>query len=587
MRIAVQKEFHLKATSLLLHGADSRVTDNAGFNALDYIFAMNSENLIETLGSLLEEAEMDTLRKYYSDKRLVKLRKQLKINFQTVTKKFDSEKQVDVTSLSETSKPITPQIPKSERNLEKKLLRLREKVSEAERRLSNLRTQKKLLVKKIKSKSRIQINCADIKNNEKDYVTLLMNTLTHELNFYTEWIQKYRVYTKPLYKKIFDKILSHVRCFYGDNASLSYMGSHANELDMPWSDINFLAKFSTEMRNDNTRCEIIKDKANQFAKAVKEDTHMVQSSIVEDNTSLIIVKIQLTNFFLNRKIEVILKYHNITQYYTNEEIVSQYLKKYLVAKPLYFSLRALLHRVGLDDPSVSGLKSNVIFMMVIAYLQMIESSNTIKIDTISLGQIFINLLFFYSYNFNYFRDYIKCYPVDTTSVNPIIVKDPRRKITSLMIVNPYNCDIIMTKLFKKTIELRQFIRLSYISLFNRCSCPVNRKIFLKPRYVVHEMRDGDSNELMNDKEQLLANKLSPVSINIVYQAAKTKPRGSLRINSGLTNTDTANSFSIPRVLPTADAKAKDTLVDIKMPDNTPLYKIYSIFNYNSMSNDYF
>ena len=99
---AVRKELYLESSSLLLNGANPRVTDNEGFNTLDFIFCLNTENLTKTLASILEKEELSTLRKYYTDGRLAKLRK-LPFNG-VVSEWFDTHR--DIHGLTENEQEI-------------------------------------------------------------------------------------------------------------------------------------------------------------------------------------------------------------------------------------------------------------------------------------------------------------------------------------------------------------------------------------------------------------------------------------------------------------------------------------------------
>ena len=59
---------------------------------------------------------------------------------------------------------------------------------------------------------------------------------------------------------------------------------------------------------------------------------------------------------------------------------------------------------------------------------------------------------------------------DATLFSRLANKKTDKKLNTLMIVNPYNKNIIITKSFKQTQIMRQTLKLQYISLFSTCSC---------------------------------------------------------------------------------------------------------------------
>ena len=65
----------------------------------------------------------------------------------------------------------------------------------------------------------------------------------------------------------------------------------------------------------------------------------------------------------------------------------------------------------------------------------------------SLGELLLNFLYFYGYQFDYLNNYIYVSPPRSIIMTPFHVK-PEPVLNSLMIVNPYNNNLVITKSFK-------------------------------------------------------------------------------------------------------------------------------------------
>lgn len=68
-------------------------------------------------------------------------------------------------------------------------------------------------------------------------------------------------------------------------------------------------------------------------------------------------------------------------------------------RPLYLVCKKMLWRQGLTDPSKGGLKCICLIYMIVAFLR--EMRKQQNLSEVSLGQMLINFLYFYSFTFSY------------------------------------------------------------------------------------------------------------------------------------------------------------------------------------------
>ena len=567
---------------LLKYGADIHIKNKKKVSAADFIYAKNDEDMKLVLVNSLDAKAMEHLRTLYSERKLAKLRKNLKITVPKKNNEHIKDTLANTTKLSDTSYPITPIESSYEERMGQSIEELEDKILKAEKKVGYLRSRNASLKDQLTKKSKAKPKCADAEYYKRDFLTLLFDNFTKEMKMFSNWINDYHKASRSLVDDIEKELYRHLMHLYGPQIALQYTGSHANGLHMPWSAINFLVKLPAEINQDEQKCQKTMKKAVQLSNVLKDDKKLVETCMIEDNSSLIMIKLRLSKHYGNKNVELIFKYFHNSSYPSNEDLIGSYLQRYPVSKTLYLIFRALLHRVGLDDPSQSGLKSCVIFMLVVAYLQVIEHSNAINIDTISQGQIFINMLFFYGYNFNYLRDYIQCRPIKHTALNPVGIKDPTRKLTSLMVSHPYNQDIILTKIFKRTNELKQYIKLLYIELFNRCHCNYDVHLSVTPSAIpspyikcFQNVRNKTENKSRNEP-------FKPISATVSYRYSQIDPKRSSRIDSASTNCSFGLEFE-SMWLPQNYNNIGYQATTQKNKYRTPLHKLQMLCNYNFTS----
>lgn len=273
---------------------------------------------------------------------------------------------------------------------------------------------------------------------------------------------------------------------------------------MHWSDLNILVTFRARSLTEG---DIFKQ-VERFNEFLKTRTSVVRSEFAE-RKNITLMRLWVNERFSGKRVEIIFRRFMIQSIPKNESIVVDYLKDYPISRMLYFLVRRLFHASGLDDPLDGGINSFSIFLLIIAFLQMIESSNlkssekkgdkmidsnlsllSTKYDEVDgsafdihldesnlnkyinngkVGEIFLNMVYFYGYSFDYGKNYINTYVSRNSKCHPFFIKADSA-LSSLMILNPFDSNLIITKSFKKTSILKQHFKLVYNNTFSVCMC---------------------------------------------------------------------------------------------------------------------
>jgi DNA polymerase sigma len=287
------------------------------------------------------------------------------------------------------------------------------------------------------------------------YFEPINKKLSKEIRFYVSWVEKYQVSMKPFHEKIYVSIRKKLFDFFGREIDVSKSGSFITNLLMPWSDINIIVCFKSKIVDE---AKTVND-VEVFQEILTKDTNFIKSASFELKKNIVIMKIYLTEKFNNQLIEVIFKLLLNPSMPKNEEIMGDYIKLYPISRPMYLVFRTILHNAGLDDPSAGGINSLALFLMIIGFIQKIESmsnpntnkprqvhsqsfsdftqgtdpsilslhsyssknlenvadvsvvgsvnGNYLAIDRI--GEIFLNMVYFYGFSFDYLNNYIHPY----------------------------------------------------------------------------------------------------------------------------------------------------------------------------------
>ena len=409
--------------------------------------------------------------------------------------------------------------------LQKEIEKLKKKNKTVTKNLKKLkkkenRIKKKLLKKPKKENKRqkkMKIACFSSSANkegplssEQDPMSLICASLTKEMTAYINYINNFQKAALPFFDKVYHKTHDFIKKHFDSDARIIKGGSYNCDLLMPWSNLNISVLLKPKSNFDLGKKSTTKA-LNNFFSAAKSAKKFIQHATMDETLTLVVVKLNLIPKYKNLVVEIIFKQAIKKTYLENEEIVKEYVKAYPVSKQLYRVFRRFLRFRRLDDPGRAGLNSLSIFLLLIGYLQTLESqfiTNWKKTDQTkpeetadtafktflntpaNIGQLFVNFVFFYSYSFDFFRKCVCPFAVKEKRRPAVFAKNTQNQIFALTIINPYNHEIILTKSFKRTGELKEFFKLAYISLFKICNCPSKNKTRVSPKLKLGRRKSG-------------------------------------------------------------------------------------------------
>jgi DNA polymerase sigma len=227
---------------------------------------------------------------------------------------------------------------------------------------------------------------------------------------------------------------------------------------MPWSDLNVVVSFRSKQLIEEAQA--VKS-VQRFQDLLLKDKSLVEESSFELKSNIVIMKVYLSKKFNSKLVEIIFKLFVNPAMPKNEEIMADYIKSYPISRSIYLVFRTILHNAGLDDPSDGGINSLALFLMIVGFIQKIESmafSNSkepvhVHIHSHSMseipqgsdpsqfsirshssrtnekavdrsvagsvyakylghdhiGEIFMNMIYFYGFSFDYLNNYIHPY----------------------------------------------------------------------------------------------------------------------------------------------------------------------------------
>ena len=395
-------------------------------------------------------------------------------------KSYDLDTVADTTFLSRYSESM-PSMDSinSEEILIQKLEELKRKTVESQRKVEDLSARNKHIKNKIVNRTKDRHACSTLKTTRQDPMDAIVSKLTLEIEEYNNWVGNYRKQSTLLFNTIYSKLVNQLNSFFNSEVAIARSGSFDNGLLMPWSDLNMVVTFNRGNKSETRSRTVIMESIQKFSKILTIKNKLVDKFVIEERSSLVILKLSMAQQYRSCAVEIIFKYSGHSSFPNNEEVSEVYLRRYPVIKPLYTVFRSMLHKSTLDNPLLNGLKSVTIVLMITAYLQQLELNDSLTKD-ISIGQLFLNFLFHYSYSFDYYAESIQCTLARRVKTSPFVYKNPDRQINALEICSPYNAEIILTKSFKRTGELKQLIKLCYISVFDACGCPLNKTVAISP-----------------------------------------------------------------------------------------------------------
>lgn len=318
-----------------------------------------------------------------------------------------------------------------------------------------------------------------------------VNEVGRGLSRFCEWVFAYQASRQDFLDQIFEIVSSLVQKHLSRDTRLNWSGSHAVGLHLPWSDLNFEIK--QQKRFDPEQVEEFQTKCLAMSR-------FFSASSLEKKEFIFILKLRMTSEFRDQVVEIIFKQQKLKDELVKEQVISTYLRQLPLSKPLYLVLRSLLHRHKLDDPSSGGMVSLAFFLMIVGFIQYFEQvrnppvpaqprtsldpkasqfhpdeTEPAKSDCLSdskaLGEAFICFLQVFGFSFDYLLTLILPLGPSQTVGSPFQLKSESTKyMHSLTILHPYSKDIIITKNFKRTQELRGLFQSCYVQMFANCCC---------------------------------------------------------------------------------------------------------------------
>jgi hypothetical protein len=174
---------------------------------------------------------------------------------------------------------------------------------------------------------------------------------------------------------------------------------------------------------------------------------LVAGLTTEFKKHMYLLKLTLSEKYEEKKVELVFKTNLFEGMVRNEDYVLAYMRVYKHLRPLYLSFRRLLHRLGLDDPFTGGINTFSIFLMIVAFLQKMDNPSPHRVaestpnldvtntsfkstisgstrakekfehsvnlsvqnaaNRVSLGELFLNLIYYYGFTFDYKEWFIR------------------------------------------------------------------------------------------------------------------------------------------------------------------------------------
>ena len=641
---AVETGYVDQACHLVSKGADLKRKNKDGFTTLDFIFARKIEKLKKAVFGKFGEEEFKLINTEYSEERLKDLSNLLSgtSDVDNVSgnkfgdrelliekKEAEEEKQLsgddntyicsDVIKSIDSSKgdfldnklieKITKERQRKENdlaNLEKQINQLKNKIKTVTNRLKKQQVKRRKL-NKLKRKKHGR--CSVVSNRDIDFTKIeLMSTMcsiiTKEILVYINLINDFQKKNLAFYEQTYQRLSGFISANFGKDIKIIKGGSFNYGLIMPWSNLNINVIHKNRYYQEPKKKQSNTKELHSFFKILKADKKLVKSISLEETTSLSVIKLELSSKFNFLTVEIIFKNSSKRTYPENETIIKEYLQAYPISKLLYVIFRTYLHKQELDDPGNGGLNSISVFLFIVGYLQKLEfqfvtNSNgdeakgltefeTFINNPANNGQIFINFLFFYSYSFDFYRDCIHPYPINSERRLSIDKKNPKNQVFALTILNPYNEEIILTKSFKRTIDLKEAFKLCYISIFSLCNCSNDKVMKIKSMVSLERSKSHGHNTKIKGKIEN-----NPIKVGLFYKTKKINPKTSLNIQGneieGLFEfMNSRNSFNLiskeetEELVTLQDENKESMQIDLVKSNirKKPCFVINRFFNFN-------
>ena len=282
--------------------------------------------------------------------------------------------------------------------------------------------------------------------------TEMFKILNKDLLDYQKYITEKINKKIPLISNMINEIKATLNTLTQDY-DIQVYGSYANNLCMPWSDLDLVLVNKNANLNDNNYQENNNNNENNNENILLEQNNDLQSDsssiantdstretfnskmendyliqlyyklknktwikqlILTENLSIKILRIIAKEAYSDMNIDISFdsEKHNGLKCVN---LVKSYLKEYTVLKPITIALKAILQSANLHNPNKGGLSSYGLILMVVSYIQSQKENFGLKNEPDLIGKIFYGFLKHYGILFDFNKYLILTYPINETN----------------------------------------------------------------------------------------------------------------------------------------------------------------------------
>ena len=283
--------------------------------------------------------------------------------------------------------------------------------------------------------------------------TEMFKILNKDLIDYQKYITAKINKKVPFIKNIINEIKA-VFSTISQDYDIQIYGSYANNLCMPWSDLDLVLVNKNSNLNDNVLPEngagnennnnenillepnmdlqsdtasiANTDSTRETFNSLNQNDLIVQlyyklktktwikQLIFTENLSIKILRIIAKEAYYDMNIDISFdsEKHNGLKCVN---LVKSYLQEYTVLKPITIALKAILQSANLHNPNKGGLSSYGLILMVVSYIQSQKENFGLKNEPDLIGKIFYGFLKHYGILFDFNKYLILTYPINETN----------------------------------------------------------------------------------------------------------------------------------------------------------------------------
>jgi DNA polymerase sigma len=278
--------------------------------------------------------------------------------------------------------------------------------------------------------------------------TEMFKILNKDLLDYQKYITEKINKKIPLISNMINEIKATLNTLTQDY-DIQIYGSYANNLCMPWSDLdlvlvnknanlndnnyqdnnnnneNILLEQNNDLQSDSASIANT-DSTRETFNSKMENDYLIQlyyklknktwikQLILTENLSIKILRIIAKEAYSDMNIDISFdsEKHNGLKCVN---LVKSYLKEYTVLKPITIALKAILQSANLHNPNKGGLSSYGLILMVVSYIQSQKENFGLKNEPDLIGKIFYGFLKHYGILFDFNKYLILTYPINETN----------------------------------------------------------------------------------------------------------------------------------------------------------------------------